>query len=90
MTGQGAWTGMVQALLGGSFAAGRIGSVLTSVVMATLLLDAVALWLPAGHSRTRPPPRSWAGHLARATVVVAAVDAAVAALSRVVTLLGIS
>ena len=90
MTGQGAWTGMVQAPLGGSFAARRIGSVLTSVFMATLLLDAVALWLARRALADQTSAGSRAGHLARATVVVAAVDAAVAALSRVVTLLGIS
>jgi hypothetical protein len=90
MTGQGAWTGLVQALFRGSFAAGRIGSVFASAFMATLLLDAVALWLAR---RTLADPSaawSWAGHLARATVVVAAVAAAVATVSLVVTLPGIS
>ena len=68
MTGQGAWAGMVPALLGGSFAAGRIGSVFASVVMATLLLDAVALWLArraladqtsAGSGPATLPGRPW-------------------------------
>jgi hypothetical protein len=90
MTGQGAWTGLVQALFRGSFAQGRIGSALASVFMATLLLDAVALWLARRAIADPAAAASWAGHLARATVVVAAVAAAVAALSLVVTLLGIS
>jgi hypothetical protein len=90
MTGQGAWTGLVHALFRGSFAADRIGSVFASAFMATLLLDAVALWL-ARHTLADPSAAwSWAGHLARATVVVAAVAAAVATVSLVVTLPGIS
>jgi hypothetical protein len=90
MTSQGAWTGLVQALFGGSLAAGRVGSVFASVFMATLLLDAVALWLARRALADPSAAWSWAGHLARATVVVAAVAAAVATLSLVVTLLGLS
>ena len=90
MTGQGAWTGLVQALFGGSFAAGRISSVFASVFVATLLLDALALWLARRALAGASTAGSWSGHLARATVVVAAVAAAVAALSLVVTLLGTS
>ena len=67
-----------------------IGSVFASVFMATLLLDAVALWLARRALAVPSAVWSWAGHLARATVVVAAVAAAVATLSLVVTLLGIS
>ena len=88
MTSQGAWTGLVQALFGGSFAVGRIGSVFASVFVATLLLDAVALWLTRRALAAPSAAWSWAGHLARATVVVAVVAVSVATLSLVVTLLG--
>ena len=89
MTSQGAWTGLVQALFGGSFAAGqperdRVEQQRRHEHRCEDRAD------PARRALADPSAAwSWAGHLARATVVVAAVAAAVATLSLVVTLLGI-
>lgn len=87
MTSQGAWTGLVQAVFGGSFPESRIASMFASVFMATLLLDGLALWLARRALSDPVAAFGWPGHLARATVIVATVAAAVAVLSLVVSLL---
>ena len=85
MLGQGAWSGLVQSLLFRSFAEGQLDTRLLWSYGATLLLDAVAFWL--AHRALRDPvaAQTWAGHLARAAVIVATVAVVVTVIALVVT-----
>jgi hypothetical protein len=85
MLGQGAWSGLVQSFLFSSFAADQYATLLVSSYGATLVLDGFAFWL--AHRALSDPvaAETWAGHLARAAVVVAVVAVVIAAIALIVT-----
>ena len=86
MTGQGAWTGVAQALFGSSFPASSLGTVLASGFLAAVVVDGLAVLL-ARRTLVDPGSRAgWAGHLARAAIVLAVLGAGFSLLALVTSL----
>jgi hypothetical protein len=86
LDGQGIFALTAQALFRGSFAESRVGLVLASTYVATLLLVAGAVWLARRTLRHPVAAGTWAGHLARAAVVLAGVGGLIAAVGLVASL----
>lgn len=88
LDGQGSWTMAVQALLWGpSFGNGQVSSVMTAWALATLLMTALAALLARRTINFAPARESWECHLARASLIVAAVSACLSVLGLVGSLL---
>jgi hypothetical protein len=87
LDGQGVFALTAQALFRGTFAESRIGVVLASTFVATLLLVAGAVWLAGRTLREPVAAGTWAGHLARAAVVLAGVGGVIAVVGLLVSLL---
>ena len=84
MTGQGAWTAVAQSLFGSSFPESSLGTVLASGFLAALVVDVLAVLL-ARRALADPGSRAgWAGHLARAAIVVAVLGAGFSLLALVI------
>jgi hypothetical protein len=80
MTGQGLWTQLAQTFIGATFREDQVLSVLAVAAVASLVLSAAAVLLARRALTSALVDGSWAGHLARAGLVLGAVDAVLSVL----------